>query len=73
MVDAQEFDGAYIREEPRPDARIITSVLNGTLVEVLTEVVQRGSVFWVHVRTIEGVEGWIVQSLLMTATPAPNW
>jgi hypothetical protein len=73
IVNAPEFDGAYIREEPRPDGRIITSLLNGTLVEVLPDVVPRGSTFWSHVRTIEGVEGWIVQSLLMTATPAPNW
>jgi hypothetical protein len=73
VIHAQGFDGASIREEPRPDARIIISLLNGTLVEVLPDVVQRGTVFWSHVHTIEGVDGWIVQSLLMTATPAPNW
>lgn len=66
-------NGALIRAEPRYDADIIASLLNGNIVEVLTDVATADGVTWVKVRTANQKEGWIVRSLLATATPAPGW
>jgi len=46
-------------------------LLNGTLVEILpgTETTVNGAV-WVKVKVVESdLEGWILRSLLVTATP----
>jgi hypothetical protein len=73
MINARSMNGAYIREEPKYDGKIVTSILNGTLIEVLPDSITDGGILWAHVRTHAGVEGWIVQSLLVTATPSPGW
>lgn len=61
--------GVFLRSEPVGD--ILTSLLNGTLVEILPEPEEtiNGAV-WVKVLVVEsGLEGWILRSLLVTATP----
>lgn len=73
IISAAGSDGAFIRAEPKAGSTRLTSLLNGNLVEVLPETVQEGAIVWVHVRTVKGLEGWIVQALLVTATPAPGW
>lgn len=72
-INASEGNGALIRERPNYEAEVVQSLLNGSLVEVLNEVQTNGTVAWVRVRTVNGKEGWIVRSLLRTATPAPSW
>jgi hypothetical protein len=53
---------------------VIRTYLNNTLVEVLPDTREEGGLVWAHVIVVEdGVEGWILQSLLLVATPAPNW
>ena len=74
VINAGEGGGAWIRKEP--NGEFLTTVLNGTLVEVLPELVTEANINWVHVRISYGdtiVEGWIVRGLLLTATPAPGW
>lgn len=74
VIDAGEGGGAWIRKEP--NGEFLVTVLNGTLVEVLPELVTIGNINWVHVRISYGetmIEGWIVRGLLLTATPAPGW
>jgi len=72
----EEYGGGFIRSSPElynPDT-IIVSVLNGTLVEVLSdkpEVVDGYE--WLLVRLPDGTEGWMLQSILLAATPAPGW
>lgn len=73
IIHAVPMNGAYIRSEPKVGAKILTSVLNGMLVKVLPETVQDGGVMWSHILTTDGLQGWIVQSLLVTATPVPGW
>jgi hypothetical protein len=73
MINARSMNGAYIREEPKYDGKILTSLLNGALIEVLPDTSTDSGILWAHVRTHAGVEGWIVQSLLVTATPSPDW
>jgi hypothetical protein len=72
-ISATGGNGALVRGEANYNATVISSLLNGTLVEVLPEVVNNGGVAWVHIRLVNGKEGWIVRSLLRTATPAPGW
>lgn len=72
-INARGGDGAFIRSEPRYDAEIVVSLLNGNIVEVLLDVATADGVTWVKVRTADQREGWIVRSLLATATPAPGW
>jgi uncharacterized membrane protein len=74
LVDAEVGGGAYLRSEPGFSAPTITLLQNGTPVQVLPEdpVEEEGGI-WIHVRTFDGEEGWILQILLLTATPAPDW
>lgn len=72
-INAGEFNGALIREQPDPTSNVVTSMLNGMLVEVLPELKENQGIPWVHVRLPDGREGWILRSLLVTATPIPNW
>lgn len=73
VISAPHYNGAVIRDGPDVRNNVITSVINGTLVQVLPDTQQNGGLTWSHVRTSNGIEGWIVQALLVTATPAPNW
>ncbi len=72
-VRSPEGDGANIREEPGFDARIVRTVLNGTAVQVLDEIEVIDGATWVHIRFMDQVDGWIVRSLIVSATPEPEW
>jgi uncharacterized membrane protein len=70
-----EFGGALMRVEPSFQATILSTLSNGTLVQVLSDnPVEQDNAFWVEVIDLEQqIQGWIVQALLIVATPAPNW
>ncbi len=72
-INAKDGNGAYIREKPSYDAAVVQPLLNGYMVQVLEDVTDSDHTIWVKVRTDTGKEGWIVRSLLATATPAPAW
>jgi len=67
--------GVTVRTEP--SGPILTTLVNGWLVEVLPEKQEYNGKVWAHIRfttdRIGTVEGWVYQSLLVMATPAPNW
>jgi hypothetical protein len=67
--------GALIREGIGFDTSIVyPPVMQGTLVQLLGDAVDKDRYTWVHVRVIEdGREGWMLESLLLIATPEPNW
>jgi hypothetical protein len=67
--------GALIRKDIGFDSAIVyPPVMQGTLVQVMGETVDKDGYSWVHVRVIEdGREGWMLESLLLIATPVPNW
>ncbi len=73
MVNSPSTTGAVIREKPTFSANYVASLLNGSLVQVLPETEFADNNYWVHVITEDGIEGWMVRSLLATATPAPGW
>jgi len=70
-IYAEGGDGALIREEPNYDSPIVQSILNDSLVQILPDGEENGAEGWVRILTINGKEGWIVQTLLRTATPSP--
>ena len=64
--------GAKIRTEP--GGKVIRSYLNNTLVIVYPDTIEQDGLIWAHILVVEdNTEGWILQSLLLVATPAPVW
>ena len=75
IIRASEGGGAFIREAPGGQALI--TLANGATVTIIPNDFQDvNGVIWVHVFTVvddRRVEGWILQSLLQTATPVADW
>jgi hypothetical protein len=67
-----DFGGAVLRDAP--NGTIIISLFNGSLVQILGEFQTDASgLVWARVLDLENnVEGWIRQTLLITATPPPG-
>lgn len=68
-------EGAIIRQEPGFDAPIIyPGIVQGTLVKLLGDSQDVDGHTWVLVLVVEDErQGWMMQSLLLIATPEPNW
>lgn len=71
MVRTIDGLGALLRSEP--DGQVIGSYLDNVMLQVLPERVEESGGVWVLVIGPDGKQGWMLQSLLVTATPAPNW
>ena len=71
LVDAGNLNGIIIRPEPG-SLEIVTTLLNGNLIMILPEVVNKNGFLWVHIRTLDGKEGWVQNGLILTATPRPG-
>lgn len=75
MIRANEGGGAFIRE--KPGGKVVATLGNGATVTIVPDDIQdvRG-VIWVHVFALVNdvrVEGWMIQSVLVTATPVADW
>jgi hypothetical protein len=77
---SEEFAGAYIRNEPNFQGGILTSLVNGSVVEIIdpSPTFDEGSnYYWLNIRFVneDGQEqdGWIIEGLLLIATPRPAW
>ncbi|MBI9044838.1 MAG: SH3 domain-containing protein [Anaerolineaceae bacterium] len=66
MISAKGSDGANIREAPERTSKVISSLLNGVLVEIIPQPQTSETSSWVKVRTSAGNEGWVLLSLLST-------
>jgi hypothetical protein len=74
VIRAREGGGAYIRKDP--GGNVLATIENGAIVQVLNGTQEFNGVTWIHVLATRNdirVEGWIIQSVLETATPVPNW
>jgi hypothetical protein len=69
-VETGSAEGARIRSEPGGET--VGFLANGTLVILLPETSEIEGELWVRILAPEGVEGWIVQSLVTVATPSPT-
>ncbi len=68
-----EGNGAIVRLEPDLNApSALTPLMDGTEVKVLPDIVEKGNITWIRIRTIDGKEGWILKDLLATVTPVPE-
>jgi hypothetical protein len=75
VIRASEGGGAFIRENP--GGQVLITLANGSTVTIIPNDLQDvNGVIWVHVFTIrngERVEGWMIQTVLQTATPVADW
>ena len=75
QIRAEEGGGAFIRE--KPGGKVIATLGNGATVTIVPNDFQDVNGFvWVHVFTTvneERVDGWMIQTLLVTATPIADW
>ena len=51
---------------------MLTTLINGNLVQVLPEIEPVGSATWVRVRLADNMEGWVLQTVLTAATLTPT-
>jgi hypothetical protein len=75
IIRAAEGGGAFIRE--KPGGIVLATLGNGSTVTIIPNDLQEvNNVVWVHVFAVVNdvrVEGWMIQSVLQTATPVANW
>jgi len=75
QIRAAEGGGAFIRE--KPGGKVLATLGNGATVTIIPNDFQDvNGVIWVHVfATVNDVrvEGWMIQAVLVTATPVADW
>lgn len=75
LIRAAEGGGAFIRD--KPGGTVLRTLGNGATVTIIPNDLQEvNKVIWVHVFALvndKRVEGWMIQSVLQTATPIANW
>ncbi|WKZ36919.1 MAG: DUF389 domain-containing protein [Anaerolineales bacterium] len=75
-ISASEGGGANLRETPGAGGKYLMTLLNGTIVETYSEFNVLNGVTWVKIyATVNGqpIEGWLLESAVAYATPAPNF
>jgi hypothetical protein len=73
-IDAIQANGANLRQDP--NGKFIVELDNGTIVEVQPDTQNVIGVICAHViaiRNNQRYDGWILQSVLVIATPVPIW
>ena len=55
-----------------PGGETIGYLYNGDIVILLAESAEEGGQSWQRIRTLQGVEGWIVQALVVQVTAVPT-
>jgi len=75
LIKAAEGGGAFIRE--KPGGKVLATLGNGATVTIIPNDFQDvNGVIWVHVFAIVNdirIEGWMIQAVLVTATPIADW
>ena len=71
MINAAYGGGAKVRSEPGTGSEV-TVLINGIIVEVLPEIQSVDGDAWVHIRTADGIEGWVLQSVLSAPSVSPS-
>lgn len=69
IVRADLDEGVRMRAEPGGETTGFLA--NGTLVILLPDTAEANGIAWVRVQTLDGSQGWIVQSLVVQVTATP--
>lgn len=76
---SEEYAGAFIRSDPSLESQILTSLVNGTVIEILNpspSYDEQGR-NWLNIRFMnedgEEQDGWVIENLLLISTPSPGW
>ncbi len=72
IVNAKGDVGVLVRKDPSTSADVIRSVYNDSVLEMTGETAEKDGILWVSVRTNEGYDGWVAETVLRTATPEPR-
>ncbi len=72
IVNAKGDVGVLVRKDPSITADVIRSVYNDSVLEMTGNTAEKDGILWVSVRTNEGYDGWVAESVLRTATPEPR-
>ncbi len=73
-VSSDTGGGVNLRKTPQ--GTYLATLDNGSIVEVLPEIQELSGTAWAHVIATKNgtrLEGWILQSVLITATPVADW
>ena len=76
---SEDYAGAFIRSEPSLESQILTSLVNGTVIEILDPAPSNDEQGrnWLSIRYVDedGIkqDGWIIENLLLISTPRPEW
>jgi hypothetical protein len=73
-ISASEGGGANLRQTP--NGKYLMTLDNGTIVDIYPDFKIVNGVTWIHVfvtRNGQRVEGWLLESVVTYATPAPNF
>jgi hypothetical protein len=73
-ISASEGGGANLRQTP--NGKFLMTLDNGEIVDIYPDFKQVNGVTWLHVfatRNSQRVEGWLLESVVTYATPAPNF
>jgi hypothetical protein len=76
---SEEYLGANIWSEPNWKSQLLTSLLNGTVIEIInpSPSYDEEGRNWLNIRFInedgEEQDGWIIENLLLISTPQPDW
>lgn len=71
-ISAKTGGGGMVREAAGFAANQITSLVNGSPLQLLPETTEADGYIWLHVKSPDGYDGWVLQSILITATPLPS-
>jgi hypothetical protein len=70
IVSAIQGGGAYYRDKPGGD--VLGLLNNGTAIVLLPERQELNGNIWAHIVTPQGVEAWMLEILILNATPTPT-
>jgi len=70
VIHAPFANGVIVRVTPGFDGLVLTTLSNGTLVYSLNEIRLVEADEWMNIRLMDGRDGWILISLVITPTPS---
>jgi hypothetical protein len=71
-IAAEYGGGGLVRKQPGYKGDLVKSLVDGSQLQLLPESTEVDGRIWLHVKSPDGFDGWVLQSILITATPIPS-